>query len=105
MVANRRVVAEPIQIDPEDVWADTASHLDRPWQEEHSEIFRIPSPAKIILNTNKNVDRPVRLFSDSKRTPDAIDDWDPMKLSSIFSDDATSKDVLKTLDILRDRLK
>lgn len=86
------------------VWADDDQYMDRQeWQEYDVKIFRVPPPDKIILNTNRNVDKPIRLFSDSEQVQNTIDYWDPMRLSGIFSDDAESKDVLETLDDLRDR--
>ena len=88
------------------VWADVDRYIDRQEQEEYdARIFRVPPPDKIILNTNRNVDKPIRLFSDSEQAQNTIDYWDPMRLSGMFSDDAESKDVLETLDDLRDRLR
>ena len=107
IVENGRIVPEPIQDDlGAGVWVDAALHMGKLGREEYStRIFRIPSPDKIILNTNRNVDKPIRLFSNSEQTQDTIDNWDPMRLSGMFSDNAESKDVLETLDDLRDRLR
>ncbi len=104
VVKNRRISPELIQTDPEEIWADFTLYMDRARQYEDQKIFESSSPAKIILNTNKNVDRPIRFFFDNERAQDTIDDWDPMELSRIFSDNVTNKYVLETLDNLRDRL-
>jgi len=133
VVKNRRISPGLAQTDLAEIWADFALHigkvkqgedqkifgssspdkiilntnkkLDRARQREDQKIFGSSSPDKIILNTNKKLDKPIRFFSDNERTQDTIDDWDPMGLSSIFSDNVTNKDVLETLDNLRDRLR
>lgn len=107
IVENGRIASEPIQADlGVEVWADAALRMGKLQREEYStRLFRIPPPDKIILNTNRNVDRPIRLFSNSEQTRNTIDNWDPMRLSGMLSDNDESKDVLETLDDLRDRLR
>ena len=63
VVKNRRISPELVQTDPEEIWADLTLCMDRARQYEDQKIFGSSSPAKIILNTNKNVDRPIRFFS------------------------------------------
>jgi len=105
-VKNKRISPEPIQAAPEKVWADFAPRVGKSKQEEYPEIFRKPQPGKIIINPNRKVNRSIRFFSDDKQILDPTDDWDPMRLADIFgAATATDKDVLETLDDLRDRLR
>ena len=89
VVKNGRISPEIVQTDPEEIWADSALHVARAEQDMDPEVFARPSPDRIILNTNKRVNRPIRFFSNDEHTQDAINDWDPMNLSDIFSDNVT----------------
>ena len=61
----------------------------------------------IRINTNRNVSGNIRSFFSNKESPqNRRDDWDPMvSLVGLLSDYTADKDVLETLDGLRDRFK
>ena len=61
----------------------------------------------IRINTNSNRGTNIRLFlKDTEISPNHMCDWDPMEnLAGMLSDCPTDKDVLETLDELRDRFR
>ena len=70
-------------------------------------MLQIQSLDTIRINTNRNPNGNIRSFlNNTKLSQDRICDWDPMKsLAGMLSDYPTDKDVLETLDELRDSFR
>ena len=103
--AGRQLICA-IPRDPKTLATSTPKHAGSPELHKGNErTLRSQSTDTIRINTNRNVSSNIRSFLSNKEpSQDQDADWDPLEgLAGLLSDYAVDKDVLETLDELRDR--
>lgn len=84
------------------------SHVNKTMSKDDDQrTSRYYSLDTIRINTNRNMSGSIRYFVDKHEHPkNQNKDWDPIDgLTGMLSDCAASKEVLETLDELRDRFR